>query len=224
MKKLLSLHLLIALAVIFASCGSNNNVVNNRLISKRKYNKGFHINSKGNKKSSKVEKEAEGESIAFEDVKSSSKKAEKAAYTSNRTVDNSQDVVAPKKVNADVVVENEQSVKAPVNKPVLKSQSDEFMGDEEVPFEEVQSLEDDQSDNKDISTSEEKMFKKEVKKKARSAARGGNSDLMNILLIVLLVLVILALISLIGGTLGWILSVLVLVLIIYFLLKLLGVI
>lgn len=216
MKKLLSLNLLIALAVVFASCGTNNNVVNNRLISKRKYNKGFHFNRKGNMKSSKAEKEEE--SIAFEDVKSPNKKAKKATYVSNRSEDKTNNVasriVEEKHENA--VVEDKGFKHSPI-----ANTSDNVSSGDELPYEEAQVSENDQSDN-ETSSSERTMSKKEAKKMARSAARGGNSDLMNILLIVLLVLVILALISLIGGTLGWILSVLVLVIIIYFLLKLLG--
>ena len=216
MKKLLSLNLLIALAVVFASCGTNNNVVNNRLISKRKYNKGFHINRKGNMKSSKAEKEEE--SIAFEDVKSSNKKAKKAAYVSNRSEDRAKNVASTivEEEHANAVVED----KGFKNNPIANT-SDSAPSGDEIPLEEAQVTEDDQSNN-DTSSSEQKMSKKEAKKMARSAASGGNSDLVNILLIVLLVLVILALISWIGGTLGWILSVVVLVLIIYFLLKLLG--
>ena len=217
MKKLLSLNLLIALAVVFASCGTNNNVVNNRLISKRKYNKGFHLNRKGNMKSSKVEKE-EGQSVAFEDVKSVEKKAKKTTYASNRVEDKNADMAAPKSENEANAIESSQAFK-----PVFGTSQDAPGRGEESTIEEAQSQQDFESNN-DATGSEQSMSKKELKKKARSSARGGNSDLLNILLIVLLVLVILALISLIGGTLGWILSVLVLVLIIYFLLKLLGVI
>lgn len=67
MRKLLSFNLLMALALVFASCGTNNNVVNNRLISKRKFNKGFHINTKGNMKSSNDKKQEEN--IASDDSK-----------------------------------------------------------------------------------------------------------------------------------------------------------
>ncbi len=215
MKKLLSLNLLIALAVVFASCGTNNNVVNNRLISKRKYNKGFHFNKKGNMKSSKVEKE-EGESIAFEDVKSVEKKAKKTTNVSNRVEDKNADMVVPKSENDANATESSQAYK-----PVFGKSLDAPVRGEESTFNEAHPQEDFETDN-ETSSSEQTISKKELKKKARSSARGGNSDLLNILLIVLLVLVILALISLIGGTLGWILSVLVLVVIIYFLLKLLG--
>lgn len=55
MKKVRIVSAIAGLAIILASCGSSNNVVSNRLISKRKYTKGFHFNSKGNYKSAKSE-------------------------------------------------------------------------------------------------------------------------------------------------------------------------
>lgn len=76
MKKLLNINLLIAFAIIFASCATNNNVVNNRLISKRKFNKGFHINTKGKMKSSQVNEE---ESIAYDDSKNKGQDDKKVA-------------------------------------------------------------------------------------------------------------------------------------------------
>lgn len=53
MKKVRLLGVIAGLGIILASCGSSNDVVSNRLISKRKYTKGFHINSKGHYKSGK---------------------------------------------------------------------------------------------------------------------------------------------------------------------------
>ncbi len=48
MKQLNKLTALLLTGIILASCSTSNNVVNNHLISKRKYNKGFFINKKGN--------------------------------------------------------------------------------------------------------------------------------------------------------------------------------
>lgn len=219
MKKLFNLNLLVALAVVFASCATNNNVVNNRLISKRKYNKGFHINRKGNMKSSNTEKEEE--SVAYEDVKSKNTKTKKATYSSTRKADSKADAV----VSNENVSSDREVIKQEAKQQKALRSADGFSGDEEMSYEDFQSMEDFESDNDDNS-SEKQLTKKQAKKlaKIKSRAAGGNSDLVNIILIVLLVLVILALISLIGGTLGWILSVVVLVIIIYFLLKLLGVI
>ena len=52
MKRLNIFYLLLTLTLVLGSCGSSN-VVNNSLISKRKYNKGFHINSRGHFKQAK---------------------------------------------------------------------------------------------------------------------------------------------------------------------------
>ena len=50
MKRLNIIYLFLAMTIVLASCGSSNNVVSNKLISKRKYSKGFHINKNGNYK------------------------------------------------------------------------------------------------------------------------------------------------------------------------------
>ena len=55
MKKIAFLNLFLILSIVLASCSTSNNVVNNRTISKRKYNKGFHFNKKSSLKSSKDE-------------------------------------------------------------------------------------------------------------------------------------------------------------------------
>lgn len=47
MKRLNIIYLLLTMTIVLGSCGSSNNVVSNKLISKRKYSKGFHINKKG---------------------------------------------------------------------------------------------------------------------------------------------------------------------------------
>lgn len=46
MKKIIGLNLVVITTLILGSCGSSNNVVSNKLISKRKYNKGFFVNKK----------------------------------------------------------------------------------------------------------------------------------------------------------------------------------
>lgn len=53
MKNVRLISAIAGLSIILASCGTSNNVVSNRLLSKRKYTKGFHLNSKGHYKSSK---------------------------------------------------------------------------------------------------------------------------------------------------------------------------
>jgi len=53
MRKFTFINLIIASILILASCSTSNSVVSNRLISKRKYTKGFHINKKSDYKASK---------------------------------------------------------------------------------------------------------------------------------------------------------------------------
>jgi uncharacterized membrane protein YqaE (UPF0057 family) len=93
MRKITIVSTLAIIAIIAASCGSSNNVVNKHLISKRKYTKGFHINKKSHLK---TDKESE-ENIAYEEAVKTEKK-EKAVskrvlknketenYTSNLVV------------------------------------------------------------------------------------------------------------------------------------------
>ncbi|MCH2224914.1 MAG: YqaE/Pmp3 family membrane protein [Crocinitomicaceae bacterium] len=68
MKKISVFSLLMITTLILGSCGSSNNVVSNKLISKRKYNKGFFVNRKSvNVASSKtVEKETKSGIIISE--------------------------------------------------------------------------------------------------------------------------------------------------------------
>lgn len=53
MRKMKVVALVAGVGLLLGSCMSSNNVVNNKLISKRKYTKGFFINGKGSFKSDK---------------------------------------------------------------------------------------------------------------------------------------------------------------------------
>ena len=53
MKSLQRISLFLIAALIMGACSTSNNVVSNRMIQKRKYNKGFHLNNKQAFKSSK---------------------------------------------------------------------------------------------------------------------------------------------------------------------------
>ena len=46
MKRLASINVYIIIVLVLGACSASNNVVNNNLISKRKYEKGFHLNKK----------------------------------------------------------------------------------------------------------------------------------------------------------------------------------
>lgn len=179
MKKLFSLNLLIALAVVFASCSTNNNVVSNRLISKRKYNKGFHINRKGNMKSASVEKEEE--SVAFNDVKTTKKENEKPKVTATRSADVSRDVQSVTTTNTSEVVSNESG-----SKKVRKAHrsTDGAIGDDAISSDTQEMI--DEASNENERTSSEQTDRKQTKKKLRALSnRASDPDVMTILLVIL---------------------------------------
>ncbi|XOV67437.1 MAG: YqaE/Pmp3 family membrane protein [Fluviicola sp.] len=175
MKKLLSLNLLIALAVVFASCGTNNNVVNNRLISKRKYNKGFHINRKGNMKSSKAEKEEEG--IAFQDVKSSKKK--KGKYTSNRSSNTSKSVHVEETFAHESAYTAEKENFEPSQIHSEDGVMDEYASDRSA----ATVVEEVENENHSVSESQSTQTKKNVR--SSKSSRASNSGVMTVLLVLL---------------------------------------
>lgn len=81
MKKIAILNAIIAMILVLASCGSSNNVVNNHLISKRKYTKGFHLNSKSHYRDS-------NEDVASEPLKK--EKVRASEITLDQTKSNSE--------------------------------------------------------------------------------------------------------------------------------------
>lgn len=95
MTRIKSLFALALTGAIIASCSTSNNVVSNHLISKRKFNKGFHINKKGHFSSSKEEtmannNEKEERSYQIESTESESALAQ-SNQKENNTVNNSAD-------------------------------------------------------------------------------------------------------------------------------------
>lgn len=185
MRKLLGINLLLALAVVFASCGTNNNVVNNRLISKRKFNKGFHINTKGNLKSSNEKKQEE--SIAFDDTKKRAVKEEKTGVKKTSKVN--QKAVKQGKVstieNEEVAFEEEAyEVKTTSPNPVARTGEDSPEMDEETAISdgyEAEVSEDQKSETKDS--------KKADKKRKKSKKTNSDDDVMFILIVILTILI-----------------------------------
>lgn len=214
MKKFAIVNLLLAFVLVLGACGTNNNVVSNHLITKRKYTKGFHLNKKGNLKSdsdtqtAQKENEEKEQTVVFASNKTSKKELKNEA----RELLNSEETYqAAAEVNRE---ESSRSIQL-LDGTEGTGGSDAFVRVEKEQF--------DSSDNATSDDTAENTTIAKAKKRAASGG-GGRSDLVNIILIVLLVCVVITLLSFIGGPLGWILSVVILVLIIYFLLKLLGVI
>lgn len=92
MKKFTIINLLIVFAFILGACGSSNSVVNNHLISKRKYTKGFHVNKRSNLKSDKGEEEV----VALK--KDSNKEVVKS--TRKNAIESKETSIQPKEVMA----------------------------------------------------------------------------------------------------------------------------
>ncbi len=69
MKKTKMLSMILGAGLLLGSCVTSNNVVNNKLISKRKYTKGFHINNKGHFKSGDSEQQNDQLAIINEPVR-----------------------------------------------------------------------------------------------------------------------------------------------------------
>lgn len=78
MKRLTVLNLMIAITLILGACSTSNDVVSNRLITKRKYTKGFHINKKSSLKSTDEQKD---ENLAFDEKTPSNVPLESISYT-----------------------------------------------------------------------------------------------------------------------------------------------
>ncbi len=181
MKKLLGINLLIAFAIIFASCGTNNNVVSNRLISKRKFNKGFHFNTKGNTKSSNEKKQEE--SIAFDDSK---KRTEKAESTPVKTAKKSQE---KKVIATEEVAEIHESEYEEPTQDVRQGNAattDEINDSDAI----VNSASLDESqEDVDLQEREETKQNKHVSKKHKNNKKSNSSDEMFILIVILTILI-----------------------------------
>lgn len=112
MKKWLFLNVILAVTLILGACSTSNNVVSNKLISKRKYEKGFHINSKSNLKT-------QNDELAEEKLVDDKGEVEK----SNDGLVKSKKIRFDKgnnEINSNLVVENNEveaiEVQAPKNK------------------------------------------------------------------------------------------------------------
>lgn len=177
MKKFLSIHILIAMAVVFASCGTGNDVVSNRLISKRKHTKGFFINKNGNNKASKAKKEEQ--SIAFDDTKK-----ERKPYTkklkANKTQSNRGGEILAQNESPEIANENTSSWETFERvKRGGDYLSDNAGFDSEDHEDEVTEL----PTNRESQNSQKKEVKSAEKK--NNSNRSGGADGMTILLVII---------------------------------------
>ena len=199
MRKLTFINLIIASILILASCSTSNNVVSNKLISKRKYTKGFHINKKANYKATK-EAVAEREEIESPNY----------AVTSSDNENEIKETVADVSVN--------QAKPKVVQEALVTNEIDEKSTYETF-------TEENQSQNQDFGSKLTRaLSQKEITNRIKKAASSSNSDLMDLLLLILIVILIFILIGAIGGDLGYILGLILLIVLVWLLLRYLGVI
>jgi Flp pilus assembly protein TadB len=206
MKKLLFINLALVSAVILGSCGSSNNVVSNRLVSKRKYTKGFHINKRSKLKS-------EGDANAEKDyVAKTDRKADRKSFRANISTSETSAVASSEYVES--TEETSYSIEESTSYAMDEVVSDELILDETEEQETTQRL----------TVNEKKQQIKSATAAARKSS-GSNSDLIFIILVIILIILAFALLDkLTGGTFGWIVGLVLTILLIWLILRWLGVI
>lgn len=218
MKKSFVVSLMMITGLIIASCGSSNDVVSNRLISKRKYNKGFFINKKSKLKSDNSEEEKKDVAV-LEREKSSKKvdrKIERANKKLNKELASSNEYSMVTDVNTENYLkelkkreESEWAIKRLEDNAESDEVSNPWLGDMNNP----NGVEDNSISEEDANT-----------ETASNAYTRNGSSLLQIILIILLIIAIIALLSLLPHWISWILSVIFLAIVIWLLLRILGVI
>ena len=197
MRKLTFINLIIASILILASCSTSNNVVSNRLISKRKYTKGYHINKKSDYKASKdVIAEREEIETPTQDVSSTPESSTQEVI----------ETVPVKTADVEVVQES-----------TIAEESSEKSKDIVV-------TEEHQSENQNLGDEIKRtLSQKEMVNRVKKAA-ASNSELGDILLIILIIVLIIIVFSFLDAQLGGILGLILAILLIYLILRYFGVI
>lgn len=219
MNKLKSILAVLSATVILASCGTSNSVVNNGVIQKRKYNKGFFVKSKSHLKTdgedvAKTEKvvDSESETIVF------AENVNEVSSNELRQVEVSKETSSIERTS--LFTEKEKEFGGQVLNKIKNNKATSVIAkladNIENRVEKVQSA----SGNHAATNISESN--------SMSQAKGGGGDTGNlIMLIVLIVLIILAftlLNNLTNGWLGWLVGLVLTVILIVLILRWLGVI
>lgn len=160
MKKVNIFSLILGAILILSSCSTSNSVVSNKLISKRKYTKGFHFNKKTNLKTSKNE-------VAENEV------VEEATYSMN-TVKNTLE----NNVDNSVVLIDERIVGATIDEKLLPVEPDSNDLNIEIEGDKSSELLDDENQ-------ENKLSRTELVEELKSSKSDVDPTVMLILLIIL---------------------------------------
>lgn len=176
MRKLSIISLIALLAIVVTSCGSSNNVVNNGIISKRKYTKGFFLNRKSNLKT------------AQNNTKEADLKEEKAIAKAERVEARKErklrKVVAEEQAVASVekneVMESIESTNAPSEASVQSETSSSSFSEDGLAWDvvEEQPIETKESEEVVFESNKDAVHKKSQKN------QNSNSDAMFILAVI----------------------------------------
>jgi uncharacterized membrane protein YqaE (UPF0057 family) len=133
MRKISTLAIIAVIGVILGSCGNTNNVVNNKLISKRKYTKGFHLNQKGHFKSGQDIREEQDLMSASDSREESYFIASSDFGTKKAEVLTTREAGEVQKSNASTVanIQEQRSVNT-INEKVEKSESIGYWSKEDL--------------------------------------------------------------------------------------------
>jgi len=156
---------LVALLGVFilGSCATSNDVVSGNLITKRKYNKGFHLNLNKNYKSTKAEDQVlEIESIASATIEPSSEIKPIELNTNSGTRVTEESIIAQSESQTDIITDSQKEI---------------------IPSRTVVNTEQEIKTNHKNAEKVIKFINKSKEKK--STAKGSNSDVKIVLLVIL---------------------------------------
>lgn len=211
MRKMKVVALVVGVGLLLGSCMSSNNVVNNKLISKRKYTKGFFINGKGSVKGEKnADTENAQENMAYHMDLTPSNMVETAPVSKVNTIVEKTSVESNNVVIASAA---EDVPKTKVNKKIVKKGS----------YNKISSTRTHTAKNSTGRLTIQE--KKEAIKKAMAPSSMSTEQLVYVILLIILIILVFSLLDrLTGGTFGWIIGLVLTILLIYLILRWLGVI
>ncbi len=213
-------HLPIVLiaGIILGSCASSNDVVSGKLISKRKYNDGFHI-SLNHKNKGKQTKEENNDIL----VKRHDKVNEEVIKVNRESISEAESAIESNELASSGTdtrqvrtVGTKSSLSPRFTNRIAKQNKKE--SDELVTTQAITNT----SKKSEVKSAAHAI--KEVAKKKQAAKNSGQGSLVNLILIILLIILVLSLLSLVEGTLGGLLSLILAIIIIVLILRYFGII
>ena len=176
MRKLTVFNLFIAVALILGSCATSNDVVSNRLISKRKYTKGFFVKKNGATKS-------KGDVKEIELAESNDAKSNRVNYRSVSTPNHTAEAKAtPVEVtSADVVGNSDVASIDDDMSAVVNSNSTRSYESEVTETAVAADIE--------VTKEQKKDLKKELKKERKENNSSSSDDAYFILIVILTILI-----------------------------------